>query len=77
MNLSTYFETQGRGSAAKLAEAINAFGSDVSNWAAGNRPVPAERCPAIEEATNGLVRCEDLRPDVNWAVLRNQTAKAA
>jgi DNA-binding transcriptional regulator YdaS (Cro superfamily) len=33
--------------------------------------VPAERCPQIEEATNGLVRCEELRPDVAWAVLRN------
>ena len=32
--------------------------------------VPAERCPQIEQATNGLVRCEDLRPDVRWDVLR-------
>lgn len=31
---------------------------------------PAEYCPAIERATDGLVRCEDLRPDVDWAVLR-------
>jgi DNA-binding transcriptional regulator YdaS (Cro superfamily) len=33
--------------------------------------VPAEYCPAIEIATDGAVRCEDLRPDINWAVLRN------
>lgn len=32
--------------------------------------VPAERCPQIEQATGGLVRCEDLRPDVQWSVLR-------
>ena len=32
--------------------------------------VPAEYCPRIEAATNGLVRCEDLRPDVRWDVLR-------
>lgn len=32
--------------------------------------VPAERCPDIERATNGAVRCEDLRPDVDWAYLR-------
>lgn len=32
--------------------------------------VPAEHCPAIEAATGGLVRCEDLRPDVAWDVLR-------
>ena len=32
--------------------------------------VPAEYCPAIERATQGAVRCEDLRPDVDWGVLR-------
>ncbi len=30
--------------------------------------VPAEHCPAIERATG--VRCEELRPDVAWSVLR-------
>lgn len=30
--------------------------------------VPADHCPDIEELTG--VRCEELRPDVNWAVLR-------
>ena len=29
--------------------------------------VPAERCPAIERATEGRVACEALRPDVRWA----------
>jgi DNA-binding transcriptional regulator YdaS (Cro superfamily) len=33
--------------------------------------VPAGYCPDIEAATGGAVRCEDLRPDINWAVLRN------
>lgn len=33
--------------------------------------VPAEYCPAIEKATQGAVRCEDLRPDVDWAYLRS------
>lgn len=30
--------------------------------------VPAEHCPAIEGFTG--VRCEELRPDVPWGVLR-------
>lgn len=30
---------------------------------------PAEYCPSIERATG--VRCEELRPDVDWSVLRN------
>lgn len=29
---------------------------------------PAEYCPAIEKATG--VPCEELRPDIEWAVLR-------
>lgn len=32
--------------------------------------VPAEHCPSIEEATAHQVTCEQLRPDVKWAVLR-------
>lgn len=28
--------------------------------------IPAERCPAIERATDGRVPCEQLRPDVCW-----------
>ncbi|HHE3654162.1 TPA: helix-turn-helix domain-containing protein [Pasteurella multocida] len=41
----------------------------VGKWVAGK--VPAERCPDIELLTNHAVTCEELRPDVNWAVLRN------
>lgn len=48
----------------------------VFKWVGGS--VPAERCPDIEAATGGAVTCEALRPDVNWAVLRNVgTGRAA
>lgn len=42
--------------------------ASVSRWK--KEGVPAEVCPDIEALTG--VRCEDLRPDVNWSVLRNQ-----
>lgn len=32
---------------------------------------------AIERESGGAVRCEDLRPDVDWAYLRNSTKEAA
>lgn len=38
-------------------------------WAWLNREngrVPREKCPDIEAATGGSVRCEDLRDDVTW-----------
>lgn len=38
------------------------------------RAFPAEHCPKIEEATKGAIRCEDLRPDVDWYVLRQPAA---
>lgn len=53
----------------------------ITPWSASKwrDRVPAERCPEIEKLTNGAVRCEDLRPDVDWSYLRGtaQTLKAA
>ena len=69
MNLKTYVDKQ-RGRAASLGRAIGVTPVLVSQWANGRRPIPAERCPAIEKATSGEVTCEELRPDVDWAYLR-------
>lgn len=74
MDLKTYIELAGeRGTNLVLASAIGVSPVIISQWKTGARPVPAERCPAIEKATSGAVRCEDLRPDVDWAYLRNST----
>lgn len=58
------------GEVARLASEIGVAPSVVSQWKNGVRNVPADRCPAVERATEGAVRCEDLRPDVDWAYLR-------
>ncbi|MBP4051984.1 helix-turn-helix domain-containing protein [Chromobacterium violaceum] len=42
----------------------------VSKW---RKSVPAERCITLEKLTMGQVRCEQLRPDIDWAYLRNTT----
>lgn len=60
------------GGQASLARAMGVQPPTVNQWAKGDRPIPAERCPQIEQLTKGSVRCEDLRPDVNWGVLRNK-----
>ena len=54
------------GGTKQLADRLAVTAQVVSNWRA--RGVPAERCPDIERVTG--VRCECLRPDVNWDVLR-------
>lgn len=63
-----------------LAATLGITPPAVNQWITGKRPVPPERCIAIERATAGAVRCEDLRPDVDWAYLRAtdcQTKQAA
>jgi DNA-binding transcriptional regulator YdaS (Cro superfamily) len=58
------------GGQSALARALGVTPPTVNEWIKGKRPVPAERCPTIERITNGAVRCEDLRPDVDWPFLR-------
>ena len=77
MTLSDYLDeigSRGRGSA--LAVGIGAPPESISQWKTGVRRVPAERCPEIERFTSGAVRCEDLRPDIDWAVLRRRVKAA-
>ncbi len=60
------------GSQNALASALGVNKTAVSQWKDKGRRVPAEHCPQIERLTGGAVRCEDLRPDVAWDVLRMQ-----
>jgi DNA-binding transcriptional regulator YdaS (Cro superfamily) len=61
------------GSATSLAARIGTVQSSISNWRARGR-VPAEWCVAIERETAGAVTVEELRPDVDWAVIRGKPA---
>ena len=72
MKLSTYLSEE-RGRQAKLAAALKCHSVLLYQWANGIRKTPAERCPAIERETSGMVTCEELRPDIDWAVLRRQS----
>lgn len=45
----------------------------VSSWIRRDKKAPSEVCPDIEALTG--IKCEELRPDVNWAVLRKQPRK--
>lgn len=54
------------GGVTALAEKLGVRQSVVSNWRTrGDDPrAPAERCIAIEQATDGVVTRYELRPDV-------------
>lgn len=58
------------GGQAKLALLIDVKPNVIGNWKLRGQ-VPEEKCPSIETATG--VRCEELRPDVNWQ--RDETGK--
>jgi DNA-binding transcriptional regulator YdaS (Cro superfamily) len=73
MNLSEYLSKPG--AVVALARSMGIDPPLVSQWKNGVRRVPAERCPDVERATGGAVRCEELRPDVDWAYLRNSSGE--
>jgi DNA-binding transcriptional regulator YdaS (Cro superfamily) len=61
------------GSMQAVADHLGVTKGAVGQWKLQGRRVPAEHCPAIEKMVGGAVTCEELRPDVDWAVLRGQT----
>jgi len=59
-----------------LARMLGRSASEVSQWVGGNRPIPLRAAPAIERATNGAVRRQDLRPD-DWHLIWPELAEQA
>jgi DNA-binding transcriptional regulator YdaS (Cro superfamily) len=66
-----------------LKKAINKVGSQkefvricgvsqvaVSKWLNGVNKIGEDKAILVEQALNGFVTCEELRPDVNWSVVR-------
>ena len=62
------------GSQTALAALLGVTKAAVGQWREEGRKVPAQHCPLIERATRGEVRCEELRPDIAWGVLRDRRA---
>lgn len=60
------------GSQWELARAIDLTQSAISAYVTGKKRPSAEVAIRIEEATKGLVRVEDVRPDVSWHVVRGR-----
>lgn len=67
MTLDEYLSEPDR-SAKELAVVLGIPDALLSQWRTKKRPVPIERCPAIERATNGEVSRRDLRPD-DWHLI--------
>lgn len=64
------------GGPSAAARALSVSPQAVSFWMAGKRFPSAETCIAIEKATGGMVKVEDIRPDIDWSVVRAPRAAA-
>jgi DNA-binding transcriptional regulator YdaS (Cro superfamily) len=64
MTLADYFSTEPRGAKVEMAEYLGITATYISLLIAGKRKASPHLALAIENATQGLVRKETLRPDV-------------
>ncbi|WP_082080254.1 helix-turn-helix domain-containing protein [Cupriavidus basilensis] len=64
------------GGAPTVAKLFEISPVSVYEWITNDR-IPAERCPALERAGKSQVRCEEMRPDVDWAYLRGHVPTTA
>ncbi|SCC31873.1 transcriptional regulator [Gilliamella intestini] len=60
------------GSQVETAKKLNVSKSQVWQWLNNVNSIAIEKAIDIEDKTNGAVKCEDLRPDVNWSVIRSK-----
>lgn len=67
MTLSEFFSKE-HGSQSRMAKTMGIPAPMLSQWASGDRPVPAARCAALVAATNNEVMRWDLRPK-DWHVI--------
>lgn len=61
--LETYMRDNGITQIA-MAEKLGVHQSLISQWIKGARPIAPKKAKAIEEATGGLVKRHELRPDI-------------
>ena len=70
MNLGVKAAIEICGSQAVVAKACGISQPTVFKWLGGAK-MDVAHVSSIVKATNGAVKPEDLRPDVDWAVMRN------
>jgi DNA-binding transcriptional regulator YdaS (Cro superfamily) len=60
-----------------VAERLGVAPALVAQWKAGIKRPSVELAIELEVVTDGWVRVEDSRPDINWQAVRRQRRKAA
>jgi DNA-binding transcriptional regulator YdaS (Cro superfamily) len=65
------------GSLQALATHLGVTKGAVAQWKLPGRRIPAEYCPTIEKLVHGKVKCEAMRPDVDWGYVRGNSPVAS
>jgi DNA-binding transcriptional regulator YdaS (Cro superfamily) len=71
MNLSDYLKTLSRDLLEDFAKRVGTTPAHLKQVAGGHRRAGEYLCINIDRETSGLVNCELLRPDVDWAYIRS------
>lgn len=64
------WRTLGKGDRENFAKRCGTTANHLRNIAYGLKPCGEALCINIERESGGKVRCETLRPDVDWGYLR-------
>ena len=62
------------GNKSVLSRAVGVQPPTLQQWIKGTRPIPIQKCIAIERATDGLVTRKDLRPN-DWHLIWPELAQ--
>ncbi len=78
MDFSSYFSRPGAETLGEFGQAIGHSADQLRQWRYGNgraycrRPPPAVAAKC-EQASKGLMTCEEIRPDLVWARVTDET----
>lgn len=77
MDLKTYLFALPMECRIQFADRCGTTYAHLRNVAYGQKPCRESLAINVERESGGAVRCEDLRPDVDWAYLRGTAVDAA
>lgn len=70
MTLSEYLKTMDKDGLEAFACRCGTSVGQLKQVAYGNRRASAGLAVCLDRETGGVIRCEALRPDIDWAYLR-------
>lgn len=76
MNLKSYLQTMSLAERETFARRCETSAGHLRNISYGYRSCAEMLAIAIERESGGKVRCEEMRPDVDWAFLRKRSRAA-